>query len=191
MLWRKMREQVRTQKDTGLPERRRQCDMAERSFTSSFTTDFCATVLSNVEGRDDTIIALNANLDRINFGGDTFHLISAPKPEYADYIELFRKIRSLTETRQADLDLFNSGVFGPTERDTLLRIRDLLLDERDTENALIELRRIADYRNYRAYDFERRRGGHAVALSRWGTGSGRRVRNAHLRDPRRRYGIRL
>jgi Putative exonuclease SbcCD, C subunit/P-loop containing region of AAA domain len=171
-VWRKMREQVRTQKDTGLPERRLQCDMAERSFTSSFTTDFCATVLSNVEGRDDTIIALNANLDRINFGGDTFHLISAPKPEYADYIELFRKIRSLTETRQADLDLFNSGAFAPTERDTLLRIRDLLLDERDTENALIELRRIADYRNYRAYDFERRRGGHAVALSRWGTGSG-------------------
>jgi hypothetical protein len=170
-VWRKMREQVRTQKDTGLPDRRRQCDMAERSFTSSFTTDFCATVLSNVEARDDTIIALNANLDRINFGGDTFHLISAPKPEYADYIDLFRKIRSLTETRQADLDLFNSGAFAPTERDTLLRIRDLLLDERDTENALIELRRIADYRNYRAYDFERRRGGHAVALSRWGTGS--------------------
>ena len=187
-----MREQVRTQKDPGLPERRRQCDMAERSFTSSFTTDFCATVLSNVEGGGSTIIALNANLDRIgDFGGDTFHLISAPKPEYADYIELFRKIRGLTETRQADLDLFNSGVLGPTERDTLLRIRDLLLDERDTENALIELRRIADYRNYRAYEFERRRGGTRRRPVAVGHRVGRQVRNAHLRDPRRRYGIRL
>jgi uncharacterized protein YPO0396 len=60
----------------------------------------------------------------------------------------------------------------PVERDTLFRIRDLLLDERDTEHALTELRRIADYRNYRAYDFERRRGEYAVALSKWGTGSG-------------------
>jgi energy-coupling factor transporter ATP-binding protein EcfA2 len=41
-----------------------------------------------------------------------------------------------------------------------------------TEHALTELRRIADYRNYRAYDFERRRGEYAVALSKWGTGSG-------------------
>jgi uncharacterized protein YPO0396 len=48
----------------------------------------------------------------------------------------------------------------------------LLLDERDTEQALTELRRIADYRNYRAYDFERRRGEDKVELSRWGTGSG-------------------
>jgi energy-coupling factor transporter ATP-binding protein EcfA2 len=171
-VWRQIREQVRSQKDTGLPERRLQCEMAERSFTSSFTTDFCATVLSNVEGRDDTILALNSNLDRINFGGDTFHLISALKAEYADYIDLFRKIRSLTETRKADLDLFNIPEFTAAERETLLRIRDLLLDERDTEQALMELRRIADYRNYRTYDFERRRGEDAVELSRWGTGSG-------------------
>ena len=34
------------------------------------------------------------------------------------------------------------------------------------------MRRIADYRNYRAYDFERRQGEYAVALSKWGTGSG-------------------
>jgi energy-coupling factor transporter ATP-binding protein EcfA2 len=171
-VWRQIREQVRSQRDTGLPERRLQCEMAERSFTSSFTTDFCATVLSNVEGRDDTILALNNNLDRINFGGDTFHLISALKPEYGDYIDLFRKIRSLTETRKADLDLFNASELSATERDTLLRIRDLLLDERDTQQALMELRRIADYRNYRTYDFERRRGEDSVELSRWGTGSG-------------------
>jgi energy-coupling factor transporter ATP-binding protein EcfA2 len=171
-VWRQIREQVRSQKDTGLPERRLQCEMAERSFTSSFTTDFCATVLSNVEGRDDTILALNTNLDRINFGGDTFHLISALKPEYGDYLDLFRKIRSMADARKADLDLFKAPEFSAAERDTLLRIRDLLLDERDTEQALLELRRIADYRNYRAYDFERRRGEDAVELSRWGTGSG-------------------
>jgi Putative exonuclease SbcCD, C subunit/P-loop containing region of AAA domain len=170
--WRQIREQIRSQRDTGLPERRLQCEMAERSFTSSFTTDFCATVLSNVEGRDDTILALNTNLDRINFGGDSFHLISDLKAEYADYIELFREIRSLTETRKADLDLFNVPDFSAVERDTLFRIRNLLLDERNTEQALMELRRIADYRNYRSYDFQRRRGDETVALSRWGTGSG-------------------
>jgi predicted nuclease with TOPRIM domain len=170
--WRQIREQIRSQRDTGLPERRLQCEMAERSFTSSFTTDFCATVLSNVEGRDDTILTLNNNLDQINFGGDSFHLISGDlKAEYAEYIDLFRNIRSLTETRKADLDLFTLPEFTATQRETLLRIRNLLLDERNTEHALIELRRIADYRNYRSYDFERRRGNETVELSRWGTGS--------------------
>jgi hypothetical protein len=171
-IWSQIREQIRSQRDTGLPERRGQCEMAERSFTSSFTTDFCATVLSNVEGRDDTIIALNANLEQINFGGDTYKLISSLKPEYNDYIDLFRKIRGLTDTRKADLDLFNLQDLAPAEHDTLFRIRELLLDERDTDHALSELRRIADYRNYRAYDFERRQGEYAVALSKWGTGSG-------------------
>lgn len=171
-IWSQIRQQIRSQRDTGLPERRAQCEMAERSFTSSFTTDFCATVLSNVEGRDDTIIALNANLEQINFGGDTYKLISLLKPEYNDYIELFRKIRGLTETRKADLDLFNTKEIEPAEHDTLFRIRELLLDERDTDHALLELRRIADYRNYRSYDFERRQGDYAVALSKWGTGSG-------------------
>lgn len=171
-VWAKLREQVRSQRDTGLPERRAQCEMAERSFTSSFTTDFCATVLSNVEGRDDTISTLNANLERINFGGDKFRLVSSLKPEYEDYISLFRKIRRLAETRKADLDLFNSADFSPVERDTLFKIRDLLLDEADTDHALLELRRVADYRNYRAYDFTRSRGEDTVALSRWGTGSG-------------------
>ena len=127
-IWRQIREQIRSQRDTGLPERRLQCEMAERSFTSSFTTDFCATILSNVEGRDDTIIALNANLDRINFGGDTYKLISSLKPEFDDYLALFRKIRASTETRKADLDLFNMGELSPAERDTLFRIRGLLLD---------------------------------------------------------------
>lgn len=170
--WRQIREQIRIQKDTGLPDRRRECDIAERSFTSSFTTDFCATVLSNVEGRDDTILALNTNLSRINFGGDSYFLITSLKPEYGDYIELFRKIRSLAELRKSELDLFNAAEFTATDRDSLLSIRDLLLDERDTEHALIELRRIADYRNYRSYDFERRRGDDKIELSRWGTGSG-------------------
>jgi len=170
--WRQIREQMRAQRDTGLPERKRDCDIAERSFTSSFTTDFCSTVLSNVEGRDDTILALNTNLSRINFGGDSYFLITALKPEYGDYIELFRKIRGLAEVHKGELDLFSAAEFNATERDTLQRIRDLLLDDRDTEQALIELRRIADYRNYRSYDFERRRGEDRVELSRWGTGSG-------------------
>lgn len=171
-IWSQIHEQIRSQRDTGLPERRAQCEMAERSFTSSFTTDFCATVLSNVEGRDDTIIALNANLEQINFGGDTYKLISTLKPEYNDYIELFRKIRGITDTRKADMDLFGQQDLSPAEHDTLFRIRELLLDERGTDHALSELRRIADYRNYRAYDFERRQGEYAVALSKWGTGSG-------------------
>lgn len=170
--WQQIREQIRSQKDTGLPERKRECDIAERSFTSSFTTDFCSTVLSNVEGRDDTILALNTNLSRINFGGDSYFLITALKPEYSDYIDLFRKIRSLAEQRKGELDLFNAAEFTATERDSLMRIRDLLLDERDSERALTELRRVADYRNYRSYDFERRRGDDRVELSRWGTGSG-------------------
>jgi Putative exonuclease SbcCD, C subunit/P-loop containing region of AAA domain len=171
-IWRQLRDQIRSQKETGLPERRAQCEMAERSFTSSFTTDFCSTVLSNVEGRADTINVLNANLEHINFGGDTFKLVHFLRPEYEDYIRLFQKIRSLSETRKTDLDLFTAPELEPAERETLIRIRDLLLDEQDGERALLELRRIADYRNYRSYDFQRGRGDATVLLSTWGSGSG-------------------
>jgi hypothetical protein len=146
-VWHRLREQIRSQKETGLPERRAQCEMAERSFTSSFTTDFCSTVLSNVEGRADTISVLNSNLERINFGGDTFKLVHFLRPEYEDYIRLFRKIRDLTETRKANLDLFGAQELAPEDHETLVRIRDLLLDEQDSERSLLELRRIADYRN--------------------------------------------
>ncbi|WFU40779.1 SbcC/MukB-like Walker B domain-containing protein [Bradyrhizobium sp. CB82] len=171
-IWRQLRDQIRSQKETGLPERRAQCDMAERSFSSSFTTDFCSTVLSNVEGRPDTINVLNSNLEHINFGGDTFELVHSLRSEFEDYIRLFQKIRGLSETRKVNLDLFTAPELEPAERDTLIRIRDLLLDEQDGERALTELRRIADYRNYRTYDFQRARGDAAVLLSKWGSGSG-------------------
>jgi hypothetical protein len=98
----KIHEQVRSQRDSGLPERRTQCEMAERSFTSSFTTDFCATVLSNVEGRDDTIATLNAG--RINSGDE--HRLTSNEAQYS--------VISTCSSPQHEVweegpDLFNNG----------------------------------------------------------------------------------
>jgi PAS domain-containing protein len=162
--------QIRRQRDTGLVEQREKLVMAELQFTKSFTSNFCLRILQRVTGPDRTIDVINKSLEDISFSGDKILMTQTLREEYSQYLDLFRAVRERTEAGPADL--FAAAEFPPAEKATLEAIRLLLLSN-DIEHSMRELNRIADYRNYKKYDFEKSsKGGEARGLSTWGTGSG-------------------
>jgi uncharacterized protein YPO0396 len=79
-------------------------------------------------------------------------------------------VRERTEAGPAEL--FSAAEYAPAEKATLEALQLLLLSN-DIEHSMRELNRIADYRNYKKYDFEKTsKGGDPRGLSTWGTGSG-------------------
>jgi uncharacterized protein YPO0396 len=163
-------DQVRRQRDTGLVEQREKLVMAELQFTKSFTSNFCLRILQRVTGPDRTIDVINKSLEDISFSGDKILMTQSLREEYSQYLDLFRAVRERTEAGPADL--FAAAEFAPAEKATLEALRLLLLSN-DIEHSMRELNRIADYRNYKKYDFEKSsKGGEARGLSTWGTGSG-------------------
>jgi hypothetical protein len=163
-------DQIRRQRDTGLVEQREKLVMAELQFTKSFTSNFCLRILQRVTGPDRTIDVINKSLEDISFSGDKILMTQSLREEYSQYLDLFRAVRERTEAGPADL--FSAAEFPPAEKATLEALRLLLLSN-DIEHSMRELNRIADYRNYKKYDFEKSsKGGDPRGLSTWGTGSG-------------------
>jgi hypothetical protein len=163
-------DQVRRQRDTGLVEQREKLVLAEQQFTRSFTSNFCLRILQRVTGPDRTIDVVNKSLEDISFSGDKILMTQSLREEYSQYLDLFRAVRERTEAGPADL--FSAADFEPAEKATLEALRLLLLSN-DVEHSMRELNRIADYRNYKKYDFEKSsKGGDPRGLSTWGTGSG-------------------
>lgn len=162
--------QLRIQKETGLVEQRGKLVLAEQTFSTAFTSNFCLRILQKVSGPDQTIEVIKASLQTISFAGDTLSITQILRDEYARYLDLFRAVRQRAEAGQADL--FDKADFGPAEKETLDELKRLLLSD-DVDHAMKELNRIADYRNYKKYDFSKStKGGEAIGLSSWGTGSG-------------------
>jgi hypothetical protein len=163
-------DQIRRQRDTGLVEQREKLVMAEQQFTRSFTSNFCLRILQRVTGPDRTIDVINKSLEDISFSGDKIKMTQSLREEYGEYLDLFRVVRERTEAGHADL--FTAADFPPAQKATLEALQALLLSN-DVEHSMRELARIADYRNYKKYDFERSsKGGDPRGLSTWGTGSG-------------------
>ncbi|NEW97145.1 SbcC/MukB-like Walker B domain-containing protein [Rhodopseudomonas sp. BR0G17] len=162
--------QIRRQRDTGLVEQRGKLVLAEQQFTKSFTSNFCLRILQRVTGPDRTIDIINKSLEDISFSGDKILMTQSLREEYSEYLDLFRAVRERTEAGPADL--FSAAEFAPAQKATLEALRVLLLSN-DVEHSMRELNRIADYRNYKKYDFEKSsKGGDPRGLSTWGTGSG-------------------
>lgn len=162
--------QLRIQKETGLVEQRGKLVLAEQTFSTAFTSNFCLRILQKVSGPDHTIEVIKASLQTISFAGDTLSITQVLRDEYARYLDLFRAVRQKAEAGQSDL--FDKAEFGPAEKETLDELKRLLLSD-DVDHAMKELNRIADYRNYKKYDFSKStKGGEAIGLSSWGTGSG-------------------
>jgi len=173
-------DQLRRQRNTGLVELRAELKMAEINFTSAFTTNFCQRILGKVTGPMPTIEVVNKNLEHISFSGDQMRVTASPSPEFEEYISLFRAVQAKVEANTAQersddtgtLDLFNDVEFDPKDLETLAKLKALLLSN-DVERSIAELERIADYRNYKKYDFAKRsKSGEWIDMSTWGTGSG-------------------
>lgn len=167
-----VREQLRSQKDTGLYKNLEQLRQAEESFQDVFTKQFCYEIRNAVDTGVRTLKALNGELDKLKFGTDRFRIDwSHWVPEFEEYYKFFSAAYDLAETQESG-GLFDEQALSPENCSVRDRLLKLLLSD-DQERAQKELQRIADYRNYRRYEIWKESDtGSKVALSEWGTGSG-------------------
>ena len=164
--------QFKLQSDSGLVRNIGQLRTAEVSFRDVFTKEFCYRIRNAIDNGVKTLKLLNVELNKLKFGTDRFHIDwDTWVPEYKEYYAFFCAAYDLCDSQEAT-DLFGTTELSPENckiRDKLLA---LLLGE-DKDKAIKELKRIADYRNYREYEIWKISDtGSKVALSEWGTGSG-------------------
>jgi len=165
-----LREQLRRQKSVGLAERESELDKARKDFSSAFSAHFCYRIKSEVDDGVATLKRLNKELAQLHFGNEVFQCewewLKQGKARYDYFDHLHQQGDALSE-----LDLFAAPL-----TDELAAVRDELknlLLQSDVEKARAELKRIADYREYRRYEvYAVARDGQKVALSKWGSGSG-------------------
>lgn len=165
-------ERLTALKSAGIYNNQLELERATHNFNDVFTKHFCLEIRTRVEDGVRTLRQLNNELRNMRFGQDCFTLDwSQWEPELLEYLEFFEAVTKLTEASE-ELDLFGENQLAAKHLEIRDRLKKLLLSD-DQEQAMKELRRIADYRNYRRYDIiSTTEGGAQVRLSQWGTGSG-------------------
>jgi hypothetical protein len=164
------REQLLRQKEIGLVRNLDQLRVAESSFNDVFTRQFCYEIRNGVDAGVRTLKALNMELEKLRFGSDRFRIDwSEWVPEYKAYYDFFCAAAELPDAQD---NLFGAQELSQAQRAVRDRLVGLLLSD-DEEQALRELQRVADFRNYRRYEiYKESDTGSQLRLSEWGTGSG-------------------
>ncbi|MET1255767.1 ATP-binding protein [Aliikangiella maris] len=159
-------------KNNILLEKHQQLKQLKESFNHTFVTNLCHSIHQAINDGKRQIDLLNQELTNHKFGDDreTFRFDYEWIPEYKEYAKFFEDVikhPDLTEGQTLfDVKLTKKSV---EVRDRLMA---MLLEE-DSDKALRELGRIADYRNYRQYEIYKEVDGKPpIALSEYGTGSG-------------------
>ena len=159
-------------KNNILLEKHQQLKVLKESFNHTFVTNLCHSIHQAINDGKRQIDLLNQELTNHRFGDDreTFRFDYEWVPEYKEYAKFFEDVikhPELTEGQTLfDVKLSKKSV---SVRDHLM---SMLLEE-DSDKALRELGRIADYRNYRQYEiYKEVEGKPPIALSEYGTGSG-------------------
>lgn len=142
------------------------------SFNTAFVTNLCHSIYQSINDGKRVLDELNKELESHRFGTDQerYHFGYEWVPEYQEYQRFFKDVINLPSLGDGS-SLFDAdlGKKSAEVRDTLL---SMLLDN-DEQTALRELRRISDYRHYRAYEiYKTPKGKEPIALSQYGTGSG-------------------
>ena len=167
-----VRAQLNIQKEIGLVKNLDQLRTSEVSFRDVFTKQFCYEIRNTVDVGVRTLKTLNNELERLKFGTDKFSIDwSEWVPEFKAYYDFFSAAYDLSEAQES-ADLFGTTDLTPAN----LAVRDQLVGlllSNDQNQAIKELQRVADYRNYRRYEiWKESDSGSRVPLSEWGTGSG-------------------
>ncbi|WP_196141045.1 ATP-binding protein [Aliikangiella sp. G2MR2-5] len=159
-------------KNNILLEKHQQLKQLKESFNHTFVTNLCHSIHQAINDGKRQIDLLNQELTNHKFGDDreTFRFDYEWVPEYKEYAKFFEDVikhPDLTEGQTLfDVKLTKKSI---EVRD---RLMSMLLEE-DSDKALRELGRIADYRNYRQYEiYKEVEGKPPIALSEYGTGSG-------------------
>ncbi|VAW76831.1 FIG00979822: hypothetical protein [hydrothermal vent metagenome] len=142
------------------------------SFNNAFVTHFCHTIHQAINDGKRQIELLNKELQHHKFGDDRegFRFDSHWIPEFRGYARFFEEV--IKQPSMSDeVDLFDMEL---TEKSQQVReeLLQMLLSDDETQ-ALRELERIGDYRNYQKYEiYKEVEDKQPIALSEYGTGSG-------------------
>lgn len=159
-------------KNNILLEKHRQLLLLKESFNNAFVTHLCHAIHQAITTGKKQIDQLNKELQHHRFGADqeTFRFDSDWVPEYRDYARFFDEVIK-SPVLGEDVNLFDAEL-SDKSRAVRDRLMSMLLHE-DEQQAMQELERIADYRNYRRYEIYKEVDGKTpIALSEYGTGSG-------------------
>ncbi|MFQ3246780.1 MAG: energy-coupling factor transporter ATP-binding protein EcfA2 [Arenicella sp.] len=142
------------------------------SFNTAFVTNLCHSIYQSINDGKRILDELNKELESHRFGTDQerYHFGYEWVAEFQEYQRFFKEVINLPSLGDGS-SLFEAdlGEKSAQVRDKLL---SMLLDN-DEQTALRELKRLSDYRHYRAYEiYKTPKGKEPIALSQYGTGSG-------------------
>jgi energy-coupling factor transporter ATP-binding protein EcfA2 len=142
------------------------------SFNTTFVTNLCHSIFQSISDGKRILEELNKELEHHRFGADKerFYFAYEWLPEFKEYWRFFDELIK-TPSLGDGSTLFDIDL---SERSAVIRdkLLSMLLDK-DEQSALIELRKISDYRNYRRYEiFKEPENKAPIPLSTYGTGSG-------------------
>lgn len=159
-------------KNNVLLEKHQQLKQLKDSFNHTFVSNLCHSIHQAINDGKRQIELLNNELESHQFGDDreTFRFGYEWVPEFREYARFFEEVIKNPELNDGQT------LFAAKLKKSSIEIRDrmmLMLLEEDSDKALRELSRIADYRNYRQYEiYKEVEGKPSIALSEYGTGSG-------------------
>lgn len=142
------------------------------SFNTAFVTNLCHSIYQAINDGKRVLDALNRELESHRFGTDQerYHFGYEWVPEFQEYQRFFKDVIDLPSLGDGST-LFEANL---SEKSAAVRDKMLsMLLDNDEQTAMRELKRLSDYRHYRAYEiYKTPKGKEAIALSQYGTGSG-------------------
>ena len=142
------------------------------SFNTAFVTNLCHSIYQSINDGKRILDELNKELESHLFGTDQerYHFGYSWVPEFQEYQRFFKDVINLPSLGDG------SSLFEAELSEKSAHVRDKLLSmllDNDEQTAVRELKRLSDYRHYRAYEiYKTPKGKDAIALSQYGTGSG-------------------
>lgn len=142
------------------------------SFNTAFVTNLCHSIFQSINDGKRILDELNKELQSHLFGTDQerYHFGYSWVPEFQEYQKFFKDVINLPSLGDG------SSLFEADLSEKSAQVRDKLLSmllDNDEQTAIRELKRLSDYRHYRAYEiYKTPKGKDEIALSQYGTGSG-------------------
>lgn len=158
-------------KNNVLVGKHEQLSELRESFNDAFVSDLCHSIYHSINSGKRILDELNKELESHRFGTDQerYYFSYSWVPEFREYQRFFKEVINLDLTGNNSLFETELSAQSTSVRTKLL---SMLLDN-DEQQALKELKRISDYRHYRAYEIYKEPAGKApIPLSEYGTGSG-------------------
>lgn len=155
-----------------LVEKHAQLRELKASFNNAFVSHLCHAIYQSIKDGERQLDALNKELEHHRFGADReqFQFGCDWVPEYKEYWKFFEEVTKNAQLGD-DLGLLDAQLSAKAAK-VRADLMALLLDD-DEHQALRELERIADYRNYHRYEiYKKVEGKPPIPLSEYGTGSG-------------------